>query len=158
MTPARRAADARPPASVLAVLNPLVARVLRSPLARPIGGLALLEFDGRRSGRRYEVVVGWHDVGGRPVAFTPAPWRANFAGGAVATVHHRGSASSRRGHLVTDPAQVAGALNDVLASGTAPRSLGLRVPAGHRLTAEEVTALGRAMVRFEPVPGHTPNG
>lgn len=158
MTPPRGPVDARPPASVLAVVNPLVARVLRSPLARPIGGLALLEFDGRRSGRRYEVVVGWHEAGGHRVTFTPAPWRANFAGGAVATVHHRGSASTWRGHLVTGPAEVAGALNDVLAAGTPPRLLGLRVPAGHRLTAEDVTALGRAMVRFDRAPGHTPKG
>jgi hypothetical protein len=82
--------DARPPTAMVAAINPILRALLRTPFARLAKHLALLEFSGRRSGRRYRVPVGWHQADGVPVVFTPAPWRANFQGGAPTTVHHRG--------------------------------------------------------------------
>jgi len=54
------------------------------------------------------------------------------------------------GTLVTDPAEVAGALQSMFAGGTKPSAVGLDVPAGHRITAEDVTFVDRAMIRFTP--------
>ena len=133
--------DARPPAILVRVLNPVMRVVLRSPLGRFVQPLALLEFSGRRTGRRYLVPVGWHEANARPVVFTPAPWRANFREPADVTVHHGGRARSTT-------ADVAEALRSVVAE-TSPRAVGLDVPAGHVLSADDVIDVDRAMLRFD---------
>src|SRR4051812_50117701 len=76
--------DARPPTALVRAGNPLVRTVLRSPLGQWIDALAVLEFTGRRTGRRYRVVTGWHVLDGDGVVFTPAVWRGKFASGAGA--------------------------------------------------------------------------
>jgi hypothetical protein len=85
-----------PPPTLMRLLNPLVRRVLSS---RHLGGridqIMLLEFTGRRSGRRIRVPVALHLIDGVPMAFTHRPWRLNFAGGAPVTITHRGQ--SRHG-------------------------------------------------------------
>ena len=140
--------DQRPPDRVVRGLNPVVRALLRSPAGRLIGGLGLLEFDGRRTHRRYRVVVGCHRLDGETVVFTPAPWRSNFTSGATATVLHRGQRQTLTGTLDTDPARVANALGRLIDSGTSPRALGLNVPAGHSITATDVETIDRAMIRF----------
>jgi hypothetical protein len=122
--------------------------LLRTPISRLLRGLALLEFTTRQGGRRVAVVVGFHVVGDAYGVFTPAPWRHNFAGGRTAMVRHRGRREARTGDLVSDPRDVASALGAVIAGGTSPRALGLRVPAGHTITADDIARLGRGMVRF----------
>ena len=143
--------DALPPAAVLAILNPLMKALLRSRASRAIGGLALIEFPGSRTGRRLSVVVGWHTLDGTPVAFTPARWRTNFAGGAAAAVRWRGRDEEHVGTLESDAEAVAQGINAVVRDGTSPRALGLRVPAGQAVTADDVRRTGRTMVRFRPV-------
>lgn len=140
--------DARPPRVVVGLSNPMLKRLLRTRVGRRMAKLALVEVTGRRSGRRLSVVVGWHEVDDTPLVFTPAPWQANFAGGAPATVHWQGRREERTGTLETDPAAVARALDVVIGGGTSPRALGLRVPVGHTVTAADVVGTGRAMVRF----------
>jgi hypothetical protein len=140
--------DALPPKAVVRVLNPVVRALLCTPLALRIDGLALLTFTGRRSGHRYRVPVGWHEAEGVPVAFTPSVWRVNFTDGSAVTVRHRGRVRQMIGRLVTDPNEVAGALNYVLKHGTSPRRVGLAVATGHTVTSADVASVGRAMVRF----------
>jgi hypothetical protein len=140
--------DARPPAALVGSLNPIMRALLRTPVGRLVKPLALIDFQGRRSGRRYRVPVGWHEVDGAAIVFSPASWRVNFAGGAPATVHRRGHKGRMTGTLVTDPSEVATALQSVLAGGTSPRALGLDIPTGHTVTARDVMSVGRAMIRF----------
>ena len=140
--------DALPPKAVGRVLNPVVRAFLCTPLARRIDGLALLTFTGRRSGHRYRVPVGWHQAEGVPVVFTPSAWRVNFTDGSAVTVRHRGRVRQMIGTLVTDPNDVARAMNYVLEHGTSPRRVALDVPPGHPLTPADVTSVGRAMVQF----------
>ncbi|HEY0520258.1 MAG TPA: hypothetical protein VGC84_12265 [Ilumatobacteraceae bacterium] len=142
--------DAAPPAAVLRVLNPILRLLLRLPTSRLIKPLALAEFTGRKTGERRRVVVGWHRIDDIAVVVTPAAWRANFIGGRSATVRRRGSAADYSGTLVTDPDVVAATLNTLLANGTSPRSLALRMPAGHHITADDVAHTRRALIRFEP--------
>ncbi|MEP6527394.1 MAG: hypothetical protein ABJA86_09530 [Nocardioidaceae bacterium] len=142
--------DARPPRAVLRLLNPIVKALLRTRASRAIPQIALLEFCGRRSGRRLSVVVGWHALHNARVVFTPAPWRWNFAGGAAASVRWRGRDEDHVGTLELDPATVARAIDVVLRAGTSPRALGLRVSAGHTVTAGDVLRTRRAMVLFRP--------
>lgn len=140
--------DRRPPLALIRVLNPIMRTLLRTPLGRLVRPFALLEFDGRRSGRRYRVPVGWHAVGGDPVVFSPAPWRANFAGGTDVTVRLHGRRRRLVGTLVDDPGEVAAALDQMIKEGTPAARVGIVVPAGHQLTADDVRVVDRAMIRF----------
>jgi hypothetical protein len=142
--------DARPPRTVVGISNPVLKVLLRTRAGRSLTQLAVIEFPGRRTGRRYAVVVGWHTVEDVGVVFTPAPWRTNFAGGATATVHWGGRSEERTGTLVLDPTAVANALDGVIRAGSSPRTLGLQMPAGHTITAADVIETGRAMITFEP--------
>ena len=141
--------DARPELLVR-FLNPVLRPVLASPLGRLIGPFALLEFRGRRSGRSYRVPVGLHEVEGTLVVSTDAGWQRNFAGGLAATVRHRGRSRDMVGTLVTDPDIVARRLTAIIAGGTKPGTLGLKVADGHVLTAEDAEAVRRALVELRP--------
>ena len=142
--------DSRPPLIVVRALNVVLRGLLRTPIARWIGPLVLLEFDGRRSGRRYRVPIGWYEVGGGRVLFTPAPWRANFATGAPVVVRHRARRLPMVGTLVTDPARTAEAINEVLASAQSTRFLAVAVEPGDQVHADDITRLGSAMVVLRP--------
>ena len=131
------------------VLNPLMRGLLRSPVGRLIGRFGLLEFHGRRTGRRYLVPVGLHGAPGDLVVFTPARWRLNFSGGSPATLHHRGKSHPVRGVLVDDPSTVAERLRRQFEADTKPRDVGLRVRPGHMITATDVAAVNRAIIRIE---------
>ena len=141
--------DAPPPKAVLRVVNPLNRFLLSMPISRMIRSFALLEFAGRRTGQRRRVVVGWHVLDGTPVVLTPASWRINFTDGRLAG-RWRGRNSDFVGTLETDPAIVAGVVNSLLRGGASPRSLALRMPAGHTLTADDIVHTRRALIRFEP--------
>jgi len=139
--------DKKPPLAVVRMLNPINRLVARSPLGRLLP-VALLRFSGRKSGRTYEVPVVWYELASGPVVFTPAGWRANFAGGAPVTTRVRGRVASRKGTLVTDPVDVAAALNEMIGQGGHSLPAGLKVPAGHQINAADVMAVDRAMIRF----------
>ncbi len=141
--------DRRPPDAVVRVLNAGMRVALRSVVGRAIGGLAELEFEGRRTERRLRVVVGWHELDGRPVVLTPASWRANFDGGRTAAIWHRGHAEQWLGRLTTDPVVVAGLVNRLLGDGASPSSIGLRIADGHVVGPDDVVAVGRAAICFE---------
>ena len=140
---------ALPPDTVLRVLNPVMRRVLRTPLGRLAGSFALLDFTGRRSGRSYRVPVGWYEVDGRPFVLTPAPWRVNFAGGAEVVVHHRGRAQRMTGTLDSDADEVARLVRALLASGIRDRMVGMEITDGHEVTADDMRHIDRRVVRLE---------
>jgi hypothetical protein len=131
---------------MIAILNPLLEFLVRSPLGRFMRPFALLEFMGKKSGRRYRILVGWYESDGVGKVFTPAKWRTNFRSGAETRVHHRGGTRMFSGTLITDPEVVARSLDALLTNGVAPRMLGLDVPKGHRITAEDVRTVRRAMI------------
>jgi hypothetical protein len=56
-------ADARPPLALIKIMNPVLRRLLPTPFGRVVRPFALLEFAGRRNGRRYKVPVGWYERG-----------------------------------------------------------------------------------------------
>jgi hypothetical protein len=148
----------RPPDILLRIFNPVLRAVLGSPLAPIVRApFVVLRFRGRRSGREYAIPVSWFDLDGGKAVFTPAGWRANFRGGAPVTVVHRDGRSSGTGTLVDDPGTVADALRRLLDAGADARMLGLDMPAGHHVTADDVRAVRRAMIRLE-LPTSTARG
>ena len=143
------AGDGRPPLALVRMLNPIMRAVLRSPLGSAVKPFALLEFTGRRSGRRYRVPVGWYDADGRAVVFSPAGWRVNFDGGRDATVRHRGRTHRMTGTLVREPATVAAALQSTVRGGVSAKQIGIAMPSDHTITAADVVHLDRAAIFFD---------
>jgi hypothetical protein len=143
-------ADKRPPDGLVRTLNRGLRPLLKSRLGRAVPGpLVVLGFAGRRSGRGYEIVVGWHDAGDTRAVFTPAQWRLNFRGGAPVSVVRKGRRLTGTGTLVEDPDEVARGLQHALDSGSTAKQLGIHVDAGHRITPDDVRAARRAMIRLE---------
>lgn len=146
-----------PPRWVLHTMNRVMRPLLRSPLAKHMNGVMLLEFRGRRTGRTYRVPVNCNRVEGVLMAFTEAPWRRNFEGGAPVTLVHRGVAHDTRGELVAmTPEQMGRAVRESLDHGGSAQRMGIKAVKGHRVTAEELAtlgpALGTAVVRFDLRP------
>ncbi len=89
--------------------------MLRSPLHRLISRyLMLLIFSGRRSGKRYEVVVGRHEMGDVLVVPSASRWRFNLRGGAPVEVMLGGIRRAGRAELLEDPDEVARAYEALL--------------------------------------------
>jgi len=144
--------DNRPPDAVLRFLNPVLRVLVPSPAGRLLpGSMGVLRFTGRRSGRTLRIVAGIHDVDGSLVVFTSRPWRLNFRGGREVEVARSGRWHRGTADLVEDPEQVAAAFRHVLAAGTSPRMLGLRVEEGHVVAAQDVRATGRTLLRLDVV-------
>ncbi len=91
-----------------AVVNPTMKFLLRSPLHGALSGaLMILIFDGRKSGRRYEVPVGYLEEGGKLYTFAHAAWGKNFEGGAPVAARLRGELVRGTARVVTEPALTA---------------------------------------------------
>lgn len=150
--------DAMPPAAFLRLLmNPVLRLVLSTPLGGRIGPLVLLEFTGRRSRQTYRVPVFLRELDDRTFVITPAPWRANFVGGAGVLVHHRGRARPMVGTLDPDADAAARAVRALLANGVPDRQIGMRISPGHEVTAIDMERLDRRIIRLsEPAVGSEP--
>jgi len=149
---------AHPPAAVLRAVNPLVGRLLRTPLA---GGLRrqmmVVNVTGRKSGRRYSIPLSAHVIDGTLYALTSAPWKNNFRDGATAEVIHDGKTTAMRGELLTDPAVVADLSHRCAQSWGAKRAqtmMGLKFRDGTIPTVDDFAEAARrerfAAVRFTP--------
>lgn len=139
-------------------MNVVMRPLIGSRLGRRLGGVMLLEFRGRRSGTLRRVPVNFHLVDGVPMAFTSAPWRHNFAGGAQVRVTHRGQVHETTGCLVTmTPEEMGTAVHKSLATGASAQRMGIRTARGHDATAAELAALGptlgTSVIRLDFVPG-----
>jgi len=139
-----------PPPAVLRVINPVMRRLLVSTLAHRLpSSMHVLEYEGQRSGKRFAIPVGVHEVGGKgSVVFTEAPWRRNFEGGRQLTLHRGSNRRPGHGVLVEDPGAVADALADAVAK-VGPRGLAMKVAPGHEITRQDLVRLGRTMIRVQ---------
>lgn len=138
-----------PPKAVLRLLNPMLRLVLTSPLAaRMPPALAVLEYTGRRSGRRFVVPVGVHEVEQGLVVFTEAGWRRNFEGGRDVTLRRGRHRRHGRGVLVEDPDTVATALATAI-ERVGVSNLAMRTAPGRQITHDDLVRVGRSMIRLE---------
>lgn len=111
---------AHPPGLLLGILNPALTAALRTPLGRFLGDFMVVGFTGRKSGKRYTTPVSAHALDGVLYAVLEAQWKYNFRDGADAQVSHRGKTTTMRGHLITEPATVAG-ITDRIARSYSPK-------------------------------------
>jgi hypothetical protein len=134
-----------PPAAIVRALNAILPRVAGGPLGKLFPAwMAVLEFDGRRSGKHYTVCTGVYDVDGKLRIFTEHVWRLNFRDGLPVTLHRRAETKHGTATLVDDDEQVGAAMQRVLQTRK-PRQIGLEVAQGHTPTAAELGAL-RGMI------------
>ncbi len=146
-----------PPLALMKLTNPVMRRLLASPLhALASRQLLLLHFAGRRTGRRYTVPTGYHDLDGVLSVLTNSGWRVNFRGGADIEVTLRGQRRPARAILVEDPDTVAAAYHGVidrLGWRAAQRRLGIRINIGRPPTRDElvnaVRESGLSIVRLD---------
>jgi hypothetical protein len=72
-----------PPPTLVKMGNPLVRTLLGSPLHGVLDdSFLVLHLTGRRTGRRYNIPVGYVDMEGKLTVVTVARWRVNLRGGA----------------------------------------------------------------------------
>jgi hypothetical protein len=137
--------------------NAFVRPLLRSSVGAKIHDLALLEFSGRRSGKRYAVPVGYHELDGDVLILTAGTWKVNLRGGAEVELVHDGQARPMRAELIEDADEVARIYSALLerigfTQAKATR-IGLKVLVDRVPTTEEIRgAVGgrRAVVRLRP--------
>jgi hypothetical protein len=140
--------SAPPPKAVLRVINPIFRTLLNSRFASAAPPtFVVLRFTGRRTGRRYDIVVGWHEVAGERVVFSPSLWAVNFRGGRPVEVVRAPRRLRGTGTLVEDPELIAPKLQQVV-EGASPRDVGLKMRPGHRITPDDVRAVRRRMIRL----------
>lgn len=147
-----------PPDAVMRVVNPVMRRLLKSPMRGVLGGqLVLLRYEGRRSGRRIELPVGRREHDGRVAVYTDSRWRHNFRGGRPAELVDGGVPRPVVGRLIEDVDTVAdayGRVIDEIGWQAAQRRLGLRVNARRTPTRDEIAAAVRrsklSIVVFDP--------
>jgi hypothetical protein len=131
-----------PPAALVRAINPLARLLLRSPahgLLDPT--VLLLHVTGRKTGRSYDIPVGYASVDDRLILVTVARWRVNLRGGADVEVTWRGRRRLMHALLDEDPASVAVVYDSViehLGWQKASRQLGIATPHGHRPTLLEL--------------------
>ncbi|MCU0490125.1 MAG: nitroreductase/quinone reductase family protein [Chloroflexaceae bacterium] len=91
MTSSTTTENRRPPRLVYMVVNPLMSLLLRSPLhGRLSGRMLLLQFTGRKSGKRYRFPVGYKQVGDTLFVTTNSGWQKNLRGGVPVNIWLRG--------------------------------------------------------------------
>lgn len=135
--------------------NLFVRPLLRSRFGARLHDLALLGFTGRRTGRRYDVPVGYRELDGDGLILTTSAWRENLRGGADVELTHDGQRHAMRAELIEDPNDVAriySALIEQIGLDRVKRTtIGLQVLVDRVPTIEEIReAVGgrRAIVRL----------
>jgi hypothetical protein len=119
-----------PPQLLLNTVNPVLRTALRVPaLGSKLKDFMVVEFTGRKSGRRFAVPVSAHRLDGDLYVILEAGWKHNFTDGAPAEVTHGGKKTPMQGLLIKDPVAVADIVHRV-ATGygakKAQRSMGLK--------------------------------
>jgi hypothetical protein len=148
---ATRVRLAPPPPALMRMINPLVRRVLTTrPLGRRVALQALLEFDGRRSGKRFRVPVCLHLIDGVSMVFTERPWRLNFTDPTRVTVTHQGRVRHGRAVLLpATPQQIGTALRTALDNGASPFEVGLKVDKAYDPTVADLSTIARSLIRID---------
>jgi len=131
-----------PPPALVRVGNPLVRMFLGSPLHGVLDdSFLMLHLTGRRTGRRYDIPVGYVDMAGKLAVVTIARWRVNLRGGADVEVTLRGRRRPAHALLEEDPAAVAvsyQAMIDRIGWTKAQRQLGISLSCGRAPTLVEL--------------------
>ncbi|OBB60216.1 hypothetical protein A5757_10390 [Mycobacterium sp. 852013-51886_SCH5428379] len=146
-----------PPELLFKIVNPALRTALKTPLGAALKQFMVLEFTGRKSGRKFSIPVSAHHLDGDLYAILEAQWKYNFRDGADAQVTTGGRTTRMRGELITDTAAVADIAHRI-AQDYGPKKaqlmMGMKfegdtVPSLSEFT-EAATRLKVAAIRFTP--------
>ncbi|MCG5432428.1 hypothetical protein LV457_08990 [Mycobacterium sp. MYCO198283] len=147
-----------PPEAMLRVVNPVLKRVLRTPLGGVLTEFMVVSFTGRKTGRRYSVPVSAHHLDGELYVLLVARWKYNFKNGAPADVLYRGKSTPMRGELIRDWTVVGDVGHRLAASygvSKAQRAMGLKFRDGKLPTipefAEATDRIGLSAIKLTPL-------
>jgi deazaflavin-dependent oxidoreductase (nitroreductase family) len=131
--------DARPPKTLLRLMNPFMVALLRSKLHRVASkNFILLTVTGRKSGRSYTLPVTRHEqLDGSLVVSAAGDWRHNLQTGAEVRVTLDGRERTARVTPVQDPEQAAEVFAGLLARSSA-RDVGVKVNVDRSPTPDEI--------------------
>jgi len=136
-----------PPPALVKMGNPLVRMLLGSPLHGVLDdSFLVLHLTGRKTGRRYDIPVGYVDMEGKLAVVTIARWRVNLRGGAGVAVTLRGHLRPMHALLEEDPASVAvsyQAMINRIGWKKAQRQLGISLPGERAPTLVELNDAAR---------------
>jgi len=97
-----------PPQRLITATNPFVRLALRSPLHRWLDdSVLMLHVVGRSTGRRYDIPVGFTDLGDRLIVLTQHRWRRNLRGGVDLDITRFGRRCAMHAELDEDPTAIA---------------------------------------------------
>lgn len=136
-----------PSPTLIKMGNPLVRALLGSPLHKVLDDSCLvLHLTGRKTGRRYNIPVGYVDMGGKLTVVTVARWRVNLRGGADVEVTQHGCLRLMHALLEEDPASVAVsylAMINRIGWKKAQRQFAISTPGGRTPTVLELRDAAR---------------
>jgi len=90
--------------SLARIGNAFPTLILRSPLHGLLSNrYAIIEFTGRRSGRRYATPIAYLRDGDHILLSTDSGWQRNLVGGAQVRLHLRGQTLAGRATALVDP-------------------------------------------------------
>ncbi len=116
------------------VVNPMMSFLLRSPLHGLLSGsLMLLVYEGRKSGKRYTVPVGYMQDGSRLLVFSHAGWAKNFVGGYPVALRLRGELRPATASLISDPVTIAEAVRKFVGNQGEQMATRMQIPHGTSL-------------------------
>jgi hypothetical protein len=93
----------RPPKALYKIINPTLKAMLHSPLHNGISKrLMILRFKGRKSGKQFNIPVGYVQSGNTVRLATQSPWYKNFVGSAPVQMRLRGKERKGVAEVVTD--------------------------------------------------------
>ncbi|MGI8517595.1 MAG: nitroreductase/quinone reductase family protein [Acidimicrobiia bacterium] len=140
MTTAKHAVErVHPPDLLMKAVNPLM-RALAKRAAAVQNFVLVLHYQGRRTGRHFDLPVGYRLVDGRILLFSNSTWRHNFRGGREIEVTYRGQRQTAKATLISDAQVVADVYERLYAEldkARVRRELGVRVNVDRAPTREE---------------------
>ncbi|MGW4060806.1 nitroreductase/quinone reductase family protein [Amycolatopsis sp. NPDC004747] len=136
-----------PPQRLITAMNSLVRAIAGSRLHRLLdANVLILHLTGRRTGRHYDIPVGFADLDDALLIVTQHGWRANLRDSTEVTVTHRGFTQQMHAELEEEPSTVAGQLSKAIAQlgrTDAQRRFGLTLPAHRDPDPAELEAVVR---------------
>jgi F420H(2)-dependent quinone reductase len=97
------------------IVNPTMSFILRSPMHGLLSKqLMLLIYEGRRTGKRYSIPVGYTRDGNRLTLFSHAKWARNFEGGYPVAVRLEGELRPATARIITDHAVIRRAIEQMV--------------------------------------------
>lgn len=138
-----------PPNWLMRVVNPVVEQLVKRGVPASVAErLMLLHFTGRKSGRHYDIPVGYRRINGRMAVLSNSTWRVNFRGGREIEVTLERRRHPAHATITEDVDEVAAIYDGQIAHfghQRAGRHLGLRINVDRAPTRDELRDLARSV-------------